>query len=237
MPPRYAYWTILIDQKPTAFRAREREELLPTFAQLRRTNPDVVMKWFARGRLWDNPEQAQWAGKNAQQGREKRTGDWRPGGKHEDPRARFEKKHRDTRGPRPPRPDTPSASGAPGAPPEKRAPWRPAGGGGAKPAWRDRPAPGASSEKRGPWRPPAAGGGAKPAWRDRPAPGASSEKRGPWRPPAAGGGAKPAWRDRPAPGASSEKRGPWKPEGGRSDGPRRWPRAPGRPKPPGRKDS
>ena len=29
MPPRYAYWTILIDQKPTAFRAREREELMP----------------------------------------------------------------------------------------------------------------------------------------------------------------------------------------------------------------
>ena len=56
MPPRYAYWTILIDSKPTAFRAREREELLPTFAQLRRTNSDVVMKWFARGRLWDSPE-------------------------------------------------------------------------------------------------------------------------------------------------------------------------------------
>ena len=56
MPPRYAYWTILIDSKPTAFRAREREELLPTLAQLRRTNSDVVMKWFARGRLWDSPE-------------------------------------------------------------------------------------------------------------------------------------------------------------------------------------
>ena len=56
MPPRYAYWTILIDNKPTAFRAREKEELLPTLTQLRRTNKDVVMKWFARGRLWDSPE-------------------------------------------------------------------------------------------------------------------------------------------------------------------------------------
>ena len=30
MPPRYAYWTILIDNKTTAFRARDREELVPT---------------------------------------------------------------------------------------------------------------------------------------------------------------------------------------------------------------
>ena len=59
MPPRYAFWTILIDGKPTAFRAREKEELLPTFQQLRRTNKDVVFKWFARGRLWETPEEAQ----------------------------------------------------------------------------------------------------------------------------------------------------------------------------------
>ena len=32
MPPRYVYWTILIDGKATAFRAREREELLQTVA-------------------------------------------------------------------------------------------------------------------------------------------------------------------------------------------------------------
>ncbi|HWW85596.1 MAG TPA: hypothetical protein VNZ26_18495 [Vicinamibacterales bacterium] len=56
MPPRFAYWTILIDQKPTAFRARLREELLPTLAQLRRTNSDVVMKWWARNKLWESPE-------------------------------------------------------------------------------------------------------------------------------------------------------------------------------------
>jgi len=59
VPPRYAYWTILIDQKATAFRAREREELLPTFYQLKRKNADVVMKWFARGRLWESPVEAQ----------------------------------------------------------------------------------------------------------------------------------------------------------------------------------
>jgi hypothetical protein len=31
MPPRFAYWTILVDEQPTAFRAKEAEELLPTF--------------------------------------------------------------------------------------------------------------------------------------------------------------------------------------------------------------
>jgi hypothetical protein len=93
MPPRYAYWTILIDGKATAFRAREREELLPTFNQLARKNADIVMRYFARGRLWDNPEQAQWANRNREVTRtEPRNRDWRPGGQHKDPRARFERK-------------------------------------------------------------------------------------------------------------------------------------------------
>jgi hypothetical protein len=77
MPPRYAYWTILIDKGPTAFRARDRDELLPTLTQLRRTNTDVELKWFARGRLWDSPEQEQFA---ARMPRVKRPQDWRPGG-------------------------------------------------------------------------------------------------------------------------------------------------------------
>jgi hypothetical protein len=34
MPPRHAYWTIILEGKPTAFRAHTREELLPTFKQL-----------------------------------------------------------------------------------------------------------------------------------------------------------------------------------------------------------
>src|SRR4051812_46622904 len=92
MPPRYAYWTILIDQKPTAFRAREREELLPTFHQLRRKNTDVVMKWFARGRLWESAEAAEAALRAPKPPREKRGHDWRPGGEHRDPRDRFKKR-------------------------------------------------------------------------------------------------------------------------------------------------
>jgi hypothetical protein len=100
MPPRYAYWTILIDGQPTAFRAREREELVPTLVQLRRTNPQAEMRWFASGRLWDSPEQAQWARRNASPPRERRDREWRPGGVHRDPRARFDKARR----PKSPRP-------------------------------------------------------------------------------------------------------------------------------------
>ena len=94
MPPRCAYWTILIDHKPTAFRAREKEELQPTFFQLQRTNKDVVMKWFARGRLWETPEQAHEASRKAKATKEKRGRDWRPGGQHKDPRDRFRKRLR-----------------------------------------------------------------------------------------------------------------------------------------------
>jgi hypothetical protein len=94
MPPRFAYWTILIDQKPTAFRAREQADLLPTLHQLRRKNTDVVMKWFARGRLWDSPAEAQSAWRAPKKAPEKRGREWRPGGGHEDPRRRFKKESR-----------------------------------------------------------------------------------------------------------------------------------------------
>ena len=132
MPPRYAFWTILIDGKPTAFRAREREELLPTFQQLRRTNKDVVFKWFARGRLWETPEEAQAAQRAPKRTGDKRGSEWRPGGAHADPRERFKKKReRDSRpwsgkppSGQPPRRDRPWSSKPPsGGPPRRDRPW------------------------------------------------------------------------------------------------------------------
>jgi uncharacterized membrane protein YgcG len=91
MPPRYTYWTIIAGGQPTAFRAATREELLPTLKQLQARQPDVVMKWFARGRLWESPEEAAEAlrAQRRGEGREKRGPKWRPGGTHEDPRERF----------------------------------------------------------------------------------------------------------------------------------------------------
>jgi hypothetical protein len=94
MPPRFAYWTILIDNAPTAFRAREPQDLLPTLVQLKRTNPNAVMKWFSGGRLWESPEAAREARRRPPMRREKRDASWRPGGTHADPRERFKKRDR-----------------------------------------------------------------------------------------------------------------------------------------------
>jgi hypothetical protein len=100
MPPRFAYWTILAGGLPTAFRAVDRDDLLPTFRRIREKHPDAQMKWFARGRLWDSPEDAR-----AQSLRrpESRDRSWRPGGDHRDHRdarkaaaqARNQKQRRD----------------------------------------------------------------------------------------------------------------------------------------------
>lgn len=58
MPPRFVYWTIVIDDLPTAFRARTRQELLPTLHQIQRRHPTATLRWFAHGRLWTSPEAA-----------------------------------------------------------------------------------------------------------------------------------------------------------------------------------
>jgi hypothetical protein len=96
MPPRYAYWTILAGGLPTAFRAADREELLPTFRRLKEKHPDAEMKYFARGKLWSSPEEMREGDRGG--GRDplrkgppgpRRGRDWRPGGEHRDPRQPF----------------------------------------------------------------------------------------------------------------------------------------------------
>ncbi len=176
MPPRFAYWTILIDNAPTAFRAREAEELLPTVAQLKRTNANVILKWFARGRLWDSQQQERddfqrrkWRPANQRGGDpapgerpERRSKDWRPGGDHKDPRARFSKEKRrqekragDERWQRKP---------APGV-----KPWP------QKPRGTSKPWQGKAERPGKPWR-----GDAKPG--DRPWHGKPKGGSKPWRP-------------------------------------------------------
>lgn len=102
MPPRFAYWTIILDNAPTAFRSRTQEELLPTLKQLQRKNADASMRWFQDGKLWDSPEEVRAARLRARvrprreraYPGEKRGREWRPGGAHRDPRARFKKPRR-----------------------------------------------------------------------------------------------------------------------------------------------
>lgn len=89
----HAFWVIVTGSSPTAFRAREKEDLLPTLHQLRRTQPDAIVRWFDRGQLWDSPIQAMEA-LRASRGRKKvqgRTRDWRPGGSHVDPKAKYKR--------------------------------------------------------------------------------------------------------------------------------------------------
>jgi len=59
MPPRYAYWTILVDDQPTAFRAGAKEDLLPTFNRLKAKNASATMMWFQNGKLWPSRLDAQ----------------------------------------------------------------------------------------------------------------------------------------------------------------------------------
>lgn len=114
MPPRFSYWTIIAGGLPTAFRAAERDELIPTFTRIREKHPDAQMKWFARGKLWDSPDAARrdlgerrdrtdprgarqdGGGGRARGGPARhgdrdgqRTRDWRPGGEHRDPRQKY----------------------------------------------------------------------------------------------------------------------------------------------------
>ena len=215
MPPRFAYWTILVGGLPTAFRAAEREELLPTFKRLQEKNPDAIMRWFTRGKLWDSPEAARAALIEERQGeRPARGRDWRPGGQHRDPRQkyidakkarnvdrrkqRFERRQNDGGAPtpddRPPRPRPPGS--------------RPDGPSG----WKDRPH-GQKPEARREWsdRPRGPKPEGRREWNDRP--------RGP----------KPAgrseWKDRPT--------GPKAP-GSRPEGPQAWKDRPRGPRPPGK---
>ena len=115
MPPRHAYWTILVDDQPTAFRAHDPEELLPTLNRLREKNATAIMKWFERGQLFDSRDAARDAGLGQGERRwegprpdrddrpprrdgagpadrpapERRGKEWRPGGEHKDPRQKY----------------------------------------------------------------------------------------------------------------------------------------------------
>ena len=220
VPPRFAFWTILIDGKPTAFRARDAQELLPTCNQLKRTSQDVVIKWFARGRLWDSPEAERAASQRPKPPMEKRNRDWRPGGTHKDPRDRFKKKNRPERA-WSDKPDLRADRDKLGPPREKR-PWTPKPPGDRKP-WTPR-LPGPPRNDR-PWqtkptgpradRKPWTGKPGAPPRNDRPwqtKPTGPRADRKPWTPKPFGGahgkpqGDRKPWQGRPPGGAHGKKR-------------------------------
>ncbi len=86
---QHAFWIIVDGQTPSSFRSRHREDLLPTLNQLKRTQPQVVLMWFERGRLWASPTEAREALIVRRKAPTGRPRDWRPGGDHKDPRAKY----------------------------------------------------------------------------------------------------------------------------------------------------
>src|SRR5687768_3905639 len=181
MPPPHSFWVILIGKTPTSFRGTMREDLVPTLRQLQRTQSDVTLRWFKRGKVWESPEAAIGATKLAETAaREKRTKEWRPGGEHRDPKARFEltrdqkrAKFKRDQGERPPDDERPQSPFGP-RPPRAPRPDRP---------WSDRSKTAAFPDRARPDRPrPDRPWSERPKF-DRPKPGNSPfEKRGP-RPP------------------------------------------------------
>jgi hypothetical protein len=86
---RTQFWTILIGADPTSFRASNKDTLIPTLKQLQRQHPESVIRWYERGALFDSPEQAR--EEFGRRDAEKRSKEWRPGGQHRDPRAKYQK--------------------------------------------------------------------------------------------------------------------------------------------------
>ena len=247
MPPRYAYWTILIGDEPTAFRASALEDIMPTFNRLKEKQPDAVLKWFQNGKLWTSRIDA------------REAMDYRGDkGKRNDPRQK-QPGYQGWKG----KPAIADAPAGPKAPRGERAKpeWKPKGEvrpewkpkGATRPEWkRSSPKPEASSrdEKptwkkpegfsaRGPrpeWKPKGAArpdkqvsspeAREKPAWKPR---GATGEKPA-WKPKSAAfaRGDKPAWKSKPEGGKPV-----WKPKGegfsARGQKPDWKPKAEGRP--------
>ena len=142
MPPRFAYWTIILDGTPTSFRARERDEILPLFNQLKAKNPAALLKWFSGGKLWDSPEQAREAREleKVRQFRENRSKEVHDQRERESQAlAEFRRQHgrppdgSDQRAPRSPGPASESAPTRPAPRDERPRPerrgkdWRPGG--------------------------------------------------------------------------------------------------------------
>ena len=218
MPPRFAYWTILAGGLPTAFRAAEQDDLLPTFKQIKQRHPDAVMKWFARGKLWASPEEAMEArrvprgdqapNQHAAPARP-RGRDWRPGGRHEDPRQRFadakKARNQDRRQQRWKRAHGNSAPAAEAQPPGlnraprpetgPKGPRQPESQRGADQPWKPRPRAKERSEAGGNW--PKTGRGARPYEPKR----QDSWKRSPGG--AAGGGGSSTRQGSPRPGSGT----------------------------------
>lgn len=91
MPGKHSFWVIVDGHTPTAFRSPRREDLLTVLHQLQRTQPGATLRWYDRGRLWESPAAAREDLLARRRARPARRPEWRPGGTHADPRAKYRK--------------------------------------------------------------------------------------------------------------------------------------------------
>ena len=84
------YWVIVSGDVPTSFRSSDKAMLETTLHQLQRTQPDAEIKWFDGTRFFGSRDEALAAGLGKDEVRRERKQDWRPGGDHKDPRAKYD---------------------------------------------------------------------------------------------------------------------------------------------------
>lgn len=168
MPPRYAYWTILIGDEPTAFRAGAQEDLRPTFKRLQEKHPSAKMMWFQNGKLWNSRLDAQEAmrarGEMGRRGDDRQRG-FRSRGDKPPQTSRTEKPEWKPRTSRPPAfARTPAGKQDLRTSQAEKLEWKPKG---SAPPRSDRPSyPKAPGDKPA-WRPKSHD--RKPAWTGKPA--------------------------------------------------------------------
>jgi 23S rRNA pseudouridine2605 synthase len=244
MPPRHTYWTILFGNQPTAFRAAEQDELLPTFKQIQAKHPDAVMMWFARGRLWKSPEEARDTFDRPRYDRPQRDSPKPQGDRPRGPKPEWQNRgpkpewqSRDgrpqgdrLRGPRPEWKDRPRGDRPPGPPPASPKSRRDEGGkprSGGGGGWQNRDDRPQGDRPRGPrpeWKDRPQGDRPKPPafarWPNKTGYGEASPKSRRDEGGKPGGGEGGAWRDKPHGGNAPWQNRHDRPQGDRPRGPR-----------------
>lgn len=240
MPPRYAYWTIIVDNQPTAFRSGSQEELLPTFKRLKAKHDTAVMMWFQNGKLWPSRVDAQEAmharGEMGRRGDERQAG--RPGFRDRAAGSKFgdrDRKPTRERSAWTPRgePSTPAPARnaddkldwkpkgefVPAPKRAERPDWKPKSDWKSKPDWK----PKSEAEGRGPRRSPEREGGSD--WRSKASKPQSSRASGKpeWKPKTQASGPKSFKRPsyKPTGDDTRSAKPEWKPKGSFTPAPRR----------------
>lgn len=215
MPPRYVYWTIIVDGQPTAFRSGSLEDIMPTFNRLKEKQPNAELKWFQNGQLWPSRHDAQdFMRARGERGRAK---DPRQSGDRPEQPWNAKPEGRPFTGRREDKPAFAKAPTFARAPADRPARQAPSWGEG-----EDRPAGQARSDRKPEWKPKgtfkpkeaghASGWGEKPAWKPK-----GDAGKPAWKPKAPGARPftgrredKPAWKGK---GEDAGGKPEWKPKG------------------------